>query len=87
MQLEIEKALVLSNGHLSHADYQFIEASLASMVGKHGMLMHIGAGEGKVPWLAPPIRPLAEIGWKHGCTYILFDWDGPRLEGLPYFDW
>lgn len=92
--LEIAKALVLSTGHLGAAiatgDDPLMN-SFASMTGEHGWLVFTGPEHMPVvanePAAVQVLRDLLHFARHCGCTYVLFDSDGPTLPQFPTYDW
>lgn len=91
--LEIAQVLLLSTSHLGAAistgDDPMMN-TVASMVGEHGWLVFTG---GHLPVVANEpaamqvLRDLLLFAKQHGCTYVLFDSDGPTLSQFPTYDW
>lgn len=90
---EIAKVLVLSTGHLGVAiatgDDPLMN-TVASMTGEHGWLVYVGAHVPVVanePAAVQVLRDLLHFARHRGCTYVLFDSDGPTLPQFPQYDW
>lgn len=92
--LEIAKVLVLSTGHLGAAittgDGPLMN-TVASMTGEHGWLVSTGPEHVPVvanePASVQVLRDLLHFARQRGCTYVLFDSDGPTLPEFPLYDW
>ncbi|QFZ20525.1 DUF5983 family protein [Saccharothrix syringae] len=58
---------------------------------RHGWLLFVPdpadeAASGDIDW-PDELVPIVELAQASGCSYVLFDADGPQLDGLPVFDW
>lgn len=92
--LEIAEVLVLSTGHLGAAiatrDDSLMN-TVASMTGERGWLVFTGPDHVPVvanePAAVQVLRDLLHFARHRGCTYVLFDSDGPTLPQFPTYDW
>ena len=92
-QLEIVKTLVCSTKHVTAEEAEAFDMgpSAASMSGAHGWLLWVGWEDGdgsSAPEDASPgLLAAIEVARRNGCTYLLFDADGPTLADVPGYDW
>ena len=91
--LEIAQVLVLSTAHLGAAiatgDDPMMN-TVASMTGEHGWLVFVGAHLPVTTDEAAAVQVMRDIlhfAKQRGCTYVLFDSDGPVLSEFPMYDW
>lgn len=92
--LELAQVLVLSTGHLgatiATGDDPLMN-TVASMTGEHGWLVYTGPEHVPVvanePGAMQVLRDILHHARQQGCTYVLFDSDGPTLPQFPTYDW
>lgn len=92
MKLEIEKALVLSTGHVSKATAQLLPNGIPNVIayskGPYGWLIYtdpdMNQDSSGVP--AELVR-LLEVAQEHDCVWLMLDRDGTVEESLSTFDW
>lgn len=99
MRLEIRRSLVLSTAHIPPdlaADFAVAAAEdperaytlfgLESV--QFGYQMFVDSQEDHPPTLRTfQLGPAFDTAKKHRCNYLVFDQDGPKVSGLPVFDW
>ncbi len=89
----IRRFLDLSTAHLQQADRLFLEFSanpgslggLAAMAGTYGWFVY-AHDERCCEGISDVLWAIFERARALGCDYVLFDADGPVLEGLPVFE-
>ena len=91
--VEIAQVIVLSTTHVGESiatgDHPLMN-TVASMTGEHGWLVFTGAHLPVVtnePAAVQVLRDLLHFAKQRGCTYVLFDSDGPTLSQFPTYDW
>ncbi len=80
--LLIEKALVVSTGHISLACVKALEGG-CSMQGDYGFLIHT---ESRC-LDDPDLKSLTKLARQNGCCWLMLDRDGPEIEGYPTYEW
>ena len=85
---EIAKMLVLSTAHLSEDDCNIWlhERSGAYQKGDYGWFVHVPDPQLKGVYEAS-LYECMRHAWANCCDWIMFDRDGPIIEGLPTYDW
>ena len=91
--MPIRRFLDLSTAHLQPADRLFLEFSatpgslggLAAMAGTYGWFVY-AHDERCCDSISDVLWAIFEQARALGCDYVLFDADGPVLEGLPVFE-
>lgn len=90
-----EPMVVLSTAHLPEQEATHVEPALeagafSGMRRDEGFLIHTGLGgerqRGRQSEF-PAMRRLCEEAAEAGVAWLLFDCDGPVLEGLPTYSW
>ena len=90
---QIRRFLDLSTGHLQASDRLFLELSadpgkrdgIAAMAGTYGWFVY--AQEDRCcEGISDVLWSIFQRARTLGCDYVLFDADGPELEGLPTFE-
>lgn len=91
----IEKALVLSTGHVSFETDQLFQAMVKFpfryVLHDYGYILFLRLldEEKREQWqeLAPELIPIIEMANQHGCSLIDFDRDASLNGNLQGFDW
>lgn len=92
-ELEIVRTMICSTKHATaeEAEEFDIGPSGASMSGAHGWLLWVGWEDGDVSSQpdnpSPGLAGAIAVARRNGCAYLLFDSDGPTLDGVPGYDW
>jgi hypothetical protein len=90
---EYAKVLVASTAHIGATLATGDDPPMngfASMTGKHGWFIHVGAPRPMAdnePAALQVLRDLLHYARQHGCAYVLFDSDGPTLKQFPTYGW
>lgn len=87
-KLEIDTMLVLSTSHLSRATIDLVEESAdaltwgPSFTRNHGWIWHASQ-------TVPPadLDTCLKLAHDAGCAWVMFDADGPVVEGLGTYEW
>lgn len=91
--LEIHNLLTLSTGHLEQR--WFLRDLPGASMTRYGMLLWVpddidesllGCPAG-APDHDPTIVAVRRFAREHGCDWILFDADGPMVQGLQFWNW
>ena len=97
MAVEIEKMLVLSTGHVTGGVNVELENESGGkphwapeFTREFSWMFHVPPADADHG--ARMARPMClneafDFARTHGCTWILFDADGPRVEELNWYDW
>ena len=94
--LEIEKTLVLSTCHISpHHNLDLQEGVYSNLIVRvysYGFLIHVQDDRGLLKKELKPSIPvelfnLILLARRAGCSWLKLDCDGPKVQGLPKFDW
>lgn len=87
MTNEIAKMLVLSTGHLTEdACNRYLDDVDAYRKGEYGWFVY---APGFQHFDDVPLSLLDCLGYAQdlGCDWIMFDCDGPSVDGLTYYEW
>ncbi len=92
IELEINKELVLSTGHMDPALADDIDNGFSRRFMErveHGYMVYAAPHESplQVGDYPPDLRPVIRLARIHGCKWVRFDEDGPQVEGLRTWDW
>lgn len=84
---EISKMLTLSTGHLTEeACNTYLATVISYPKSEYGWFIYVNTADELED---PPLSLLDCIGFaeEHGCDWIMFDCDGPIMEGLTTYEW
>lgn len=93
MDLEFEKNLIVSTGHITESEMNKLgsgETSLACYENEYFTLVYVGeihVGNPPGDDMTPELKKLINLARKNGCQYLKLNRDGPVLEGLKTYDW
>ncbi len=87
--LETAQMLTLSTNHLTYDtcnSWLSDESGPAWTKGEYGWFVYGGWSETRLP-MPKDLRDCLDKVSALGCDWLMFDRDGPLLEGLPVYDW
>lgn len=94
MDLEIDKIVTVSTGHVSKETAAMLEAGTVSTAtfakGEYGWFVYAGSYDENLPngdTMPAELGALINLAGRNGCVWLVLDCDGPILEGFPTFDW
>lgn len=86
MTLEISKMLTLSTGHLTEQAIDYLASLNAPVYRKDGYGYFV-----YVHWdfddPALSLLDSLDFAEEQGCDWVMFDSDGPQVDGLTYYEW
>jgi hypothetical protein len=90
MNLEIDRMLTVSTGHVNAQDTEVLDNPKYALVShkyEYGWLVWAGDGMKYYPALSAFANNLLEIARKNDCEWLRLDRDGDEIDGLQVFDW
>lgn len=98
--IEIEKTLVVSTGHITEEDMEKLDGeadddsheSLLARVYEEGIIVFVGTEEDMAKraedrGFGEGLQKVLVLARNKGCHYLRLDCDGPILEGYKTYDW
>lgn len=91
-ELEIEKTLVVSTGHMTEQDDKLLyhEKNILNHRDECWVVIHLGSTQDcTLEEYSSSFREMIAFASSHeeGFQYLKLDADGPILEGFPTYDW
>lgn len=99
-QLEIEKYLIVSTGHITEEDMNKLDeesdidgrVSLLARVYEEGICVFVGTEEDMAKkaekcGFGKGLQDMLTLARKNGCTFLTLDRDGPVIDGYKTYDW
>ena len=85
--MEKLQMIVVSTGHIREEDRDIFDSE-CSMQNENGYLVYV-SNVYKNPWksLHSNYQKIVDLCIKEDCRYIMFDCDGPFIDGLEIFQW
>lgn len=88
----VKGALELSTGHLAEEVAEgLVNSSIAVpmtvMMNEYGFLVNTVWRDQPGITIPPSLKACLDYAIAHGCSYIVFDRDVPRIDALPAYDW
>ncbi len=82
----VEKALVVTTGHVPEAVCNRLEQDYASMVNEYGLILPV---HDEIRWqgLHDNLRQLACHALEAGCYWLWLDRDADGCPGVSVYDW
>ena len=102
MTLEISQMLVVSTAHVSQETAKRIDSAygknfedlmddahwLPSFIREEGWMFYAGnLDERELEGAPDDLLKVLRFAADHGCTWVMFDADGPDVEELPSYEW
>jgi hypothetical protein len=94
--INVRRYLDVSTANLTQAECEGMEQSelILTRSFEYGAWVYVGSskpGQGQdieaIRGDFPNLAAVMDVARKFECTWILFDCDGPEIDGLPVFDW
>ncbi len=91
MNLEIEKTLVVTTGHIQYSTTKWMDdeknASVSVDAYEYGWRVYVGSDFTPDPHIPPDLYVLMKLAHDNGCKWLRLDCDGDELDGFQMFDW
>lgn len=86
VDLEIARMLVLTTGHLTHETANKMTSLPTAIFEKseYGFFCYVSEDTDELP---TDLEACIHYARSRSCEWLMFDCDGPIIDGLPVFDW
>jgi hypothetical protein len=95
---EVNRYAVVSTGMMTHADMHKMKFDAKGLDPEGPIIIDYEIGFFVYAWhedeitdnfkkYSPQVQQIMEEAHKQGITYVMFDRDGPKIEGLNVYDW